>query len=109
MYTRIMRSKLQIASILLIGLMILIPMGFAFAGDDYIEARQLHESGKILPLELILKHARQIYPGKVLDVELENEDGRIIYEVEILAKSGIVMEVYIDAETGKILLSKEDD
>ena len=109
MYTKIMLRKLQIASILLIGLIVLNPMSPALADDDYIEARQLHESGKILPLELILKQARQAYPGKVLEVELENEDGRIIYEVEILSESGIVMEVYIDAKTGLILISKEDD
>lgn len=109
MYTRVMRRKLHITSVLLIGLMILNPMSFALADDDYIEARQLQESGKILPLELILQHVRQTYPGKVLDVELENEEGRIIYEVEILAESGIVIEVYINAETGKILIAKEDD
>jgi len=109
MYTWIMHSKLRIASALLIVVVMLNPMRSVLAGDDYIQARQLHESGKILPLELILKHVRQIYPGKVLEVELENEDGRIIYEVEILAENGIVKEVYIDAETGKILITKEDD
>ena len=109
MYTWIMHSKLHIASALLIVFVMLNPMRSVLADDDYIQARQLHESGKILPLELILKHVRQTYPGRVLEVELEKEDGRIIYEVEILAENGIVKEVYIDAETGKILITKEDD
>jgi len=93
----------------LLAFMILSPPHFASADEDYIEARQLHDSGKILPLESILKRVRQIHPGKILEIELDREHGKIVYEVEILTKNGIVKEVYIDAETGEILFSKEDD
>jgi len=79
------------------------------ADDDYIEARRLLDSGEILPLEVILKNVKQILPGKVLEIELEVEDEQIVYEIEILDRNGVIKEIYIDAKTGKLLLTKEDD
>ncbi|MCF6226209.1 MAG: PepSY domain-containing protein [Xanthomonadales bacterium] len=79
------------------------------ADEDHMEARQLLESGEILPLELILKKARVIYPGRILEVELELEDQTIVYELEILGDNGVSKEIYINAKTGKQLLTKEDD
>lgn len=79
------------------------------ADDDYIEARRLQDAGEILSLQAILGKIKSEYPGKVLEVELEKEDGVIVYEVEILAADGIVRELYINAKTGKILSVKEDD
>jgi uncharacterized membrane protein YkoI len=79
------------------------------ADDDHIEARRLYDSGKILPLEDILKNVRQVHPGRILEVELDKEDGRIVYEVEILGNDGIVKEVYINAITGEVLFDKEDN
>jgi len=94
---------------LLAAFMILSPLQIAMADDDYIEARRLLDSGDILPLEIILKNVRQIFPGKVLEVELEKEDKKIVYEIEILGDDGVIKEVYIDAKTGKHLFTKEDD
>lgn len=79
------------------------------ADDDHIEARRLLDSGEILSLEVILENVRLTHPGKIFEIELEREDGRIIYEVEILGEDGIVEEIYIDARTGKLLTFGEDD
>ncbi len=98
-----------IMCVLLSAFMILSPLTVAMADDDYIEARRLLNSGEILPLEVILKNVRQIFPGKVLEVELEKEDQQIVYEIEILGGDGVIKEIYIDAKTGKLLLTKEDD
>ena len=81
----------------------------SLADEDNDEARRLHESGQILSLEEILQRLRPRYPGKVLEIELEQKTGQIIYEVEILGKDGVVRELYIDARTGDVLRSKVDD
>ena len=81
----------------------------AQADDDHIEARRLLDAGEILPLESILKNVRDRFPGKILEVKLEREDQEIVYEVEVLGDDGVVTEVYINARTGKVLSSKEDD
>lgn len=104
-----MKNPVSIAHVLLVIAMILSPLHVTRADEDHIEARRLLDSGEILPLEEILNNVRQTFPGKIIDVELEREDGRIAYEVEILGTDGVVTEVYINARTGKVLSVKEDD
>ena len=81
----------------------------ALADSDHDEARRLLKSGDILSLEVILQKLQAHYPGKVLEVELEQKTGQIIYEVEILGQNGVVRELYVDAKTGDVLRSKVDD
>ena len=79
------------------------------ADEDYQQARRLKESGQILPLQQIIKAVEAEYPGRVIEVDLENEDGRHVYEVELLDPQGKVHELYIDASSGKIIKRKRDD
>jgi len=104
-----MNSDHPIIRVLLLSFMMLNHSQVAIADDDYIEAKRLYDSGEILSLVVILKNVRQKFPGKVLEVELEKEDGRIVYEIEILNDNGVITEIYVDAKTGKLLLTKEDD
>ncbi|MBO6758996.1 MAG: PepSY domain-containing protein [Roseibium sp.] len=48
-------------------------------------------------------------PGAVQETELEREDGRQVYEIEILTADGVEMEVEIDANTGAVLEIEADD
>ena len=104
-----MNSDHPIIRVLLLSFMMLSHSQVTIADDDYIEAKRLYDSGEILSLEVILKNVRQKFPGKVLEVELEKEDGQIVYEIEILNDNGVITEIYVDAKTGKLLLTKEDD
>ena len=104
-----MNNNSLIVYTLLVGIIILSPLQIAQADDDYIEARRLQDSGQILPLETILKNIRQVFPGKIIEIDLEKENGRIVYELEILGEDGVVREIYINAKTGKLLSVKEDD
>jgi len=80
----------------------------ALADADYDTARKLREAGDILPLETILHKLNQTHPGKVLQVELEHEPGRVIYEIELLDAGGKVWEFKIDPRNGEILKQKEE-
>jgi uncharacterized membrane protein YkoI len=93
----------------ILALLLSSPAHIVQADDDYIEAKRLRESGEIMPLEEILKNIRRSYPGRILEVELENEKGRVIYELEILGADSIVREIYIDAKSGELLSVEEDD
>ena len=104
-----MAIKSHIARALLVAFMLTSPAQMVSADDDHIEARRLLDAGKILPLESILINVRNKFPGRILEVKLEREHRKIVYEVEVLGDNGIVTEVYIDAESGKVLSSKEDD
>jgi len=72
-------------------------------GGDHDEAREAFEGGAALPLSRIMSLALTAVPGEVLEVELEREHGRLVYEIEILARSGRVRKVILDARTGAVL------
>lgn len=76
------------------------------SGLDQDDARRLREAGKIQPLPVILHAARAAHPGRVLEVELEREHGRVIYEVEVIDQRGRVWELDVDAATAKVLSTK---
>jgi len=104
-----MNINFSVIPALLIIFLLLNPLHAAQADDDHIEARHLLDAGKILALESILKNVRDRFPGKILEVKLEREEHEIVYEIEVLGDDNVVREVNIDARTGKVLSSKEDD
>lgn len=79
------------------------------ADEEHMEARRLKEAGSILPLEQILKSVRKFQGGRILEVELEREHGRYIYEVELLEENGRVQKMEIDAVSGELLKTKRKD
>ncbi|MCR6106142.1 PepSY domain-containing protein [Salipaludibacillus agaradhaerens] len=42
-------------------------------------------------------------PGEVVDVELDTEQGILVWEIEILTPQGVKYEVYVNANTGEIV------
>ena len=72
-------------------------------------ARRLVESGRILSLDAILAKLSSLVPGKLIETELEYDDGRIMYDLKILRPNGQVQEVEIDAATGEIMKIEDDD
>jgi uncharacterized membrane protein YkoI len=83
----------------------------AMAGeDDQDRVRDLRQQGKILPLSVIVDRLTDKYPGRILQVELENERGRRVYEIQMILKGGILRTFHVDAHSGDILSTtlKED-
>jgi uncharacterized membrane protein YkoI len=97
-------------ALLLAAGMLLVTMSGAVADDDDHEfARRALEQGRALPLaDIIAKVARQV-PGKVIEVELEDDDGTLVYEFKVLSPQGRLQEIEVDAATGKILKIEDDD
>lgn len=74
------------------------------------EALRLREQGRILSLEQLLDLIEKRHPqSSLLEVELEEDDGIYLYEVELATKQGVVRELEINAATGAILQDEEDD
>jgi uncharacterized membrane protein YkoI len=88
---------------------VLMVAALAMADEGYREARRLTESGEILPLEDIMQSIQKEQPGRILEVELERDDGLYLYEVEILDAQGAVWEFKLDAKSGKILERELED
>lgn len=80
----------------------------AFAGD-HDDARNLRNAGTIVPLEQITARVREQHPGRILEVELEADDQRYYYEVEVVDEAGIVRKLKYDATTGTLIDESVDD
>ncbi|RBI83788.1 peptidase [Rhodosalinus halophilus] len=77
--------------------------------DDHDRARRALERGEVLPLARILAVAEAEAGGRAIEVEFEREDGRWIYELELITPAGRLVELEIDAATGAILDREYDD
>jgi uncharacterized membrane protein YkoI len=68
---------------------------------DHERARDARSSGQYVSLQTILYDAEVREPGRIIEVELDEEDDE--YEIEILRSDGIVVELEYDARTGELL------
>lgn len=71
--------------------------------DDHERARQAVASGEVLPWPQIAQRIAASHPGELLELELEREDGRWIYEVRLLQPGGRILKLELDARTGELL------
>ena len=77
------------------------------SASDHDRARRAVEEGRILPLKQILARAQGAYPGQVIEAELEDEGGMVVYEIKILTTAGRVMTLHYNAATGELLKTKD--
>jgi uncharacterized membrane protein YkoI len=75
----------------------------AHADSDHDRARNAVQAGQVLPLKTVLDRLEREHPGQVLEVELEQEDGRWVYEVKLLQTGGRLVKLELDAASGELL------
>jgi uncharacterized membrane protein YkoI len=63
----------------------------------------LVKEGRIRPLSVLKAQVLAELPGELIDVRVDREDGRIVYEFRILRDSGRVTEVEVEAASGRIV------
>lgn len=66
-------------------------------------ARQALQRGEVLPIARILELVAQHQRGDVIEVQLDERRGRLEYQVKVLAPSGRVVEIALDARTGTLV------
>lgn len=75
--------------------------------DDHEQAHRAVLAGEVMPLRGVLERLEREHPGQVLDVELERDDGRWLYEIKLLQPGGQRVKLKLDARTGQLLQRKE--
>lgn len=100
---------------LLCALVVLVGVGVGGGGGagaraddhhDHDRAREALLAGRVLPLEDIVAKVKHDFPGSILDVEFEDEHGRLIYEIKTITTDGRVLKLKYDATTGLLLEAK---
>ncbi len=106
---------MKTASMILLGAGALLVSGLASAESTdkntgkAPSVRQLVQEGKVIPLDQLLTTHRDRLQGRILDMEVERERGRVIYELEFIDEQGVVREAQIDAQTGEWIKDKVAD
>ncbi|WP_101050257.1 PepSY domain-containing protein [Macromonas nakdongensis] len=80
----------------------------ARADSDHDRARAALVAGEVLPLAEVLQRVARQHPGHVLEVELEREDGRWVYELKLLQGDGGVLKLEADARDGTVLRRRSE-
>ena len=78
-------------------------------GSDHDRARQAVSQDGAQPLAIILPTVEGHYHARMVDLDLEDEGGRLVYEMELITASGRIIEVVVDAATGSIVSDDLDD
>ena len=71
--------------------------------EDHDAARRARASGEIAPLSEILEQVRRSHAGEVIEVELDREGSRWLYEIKLITPANRYLEIYVDAKTKTIL------
>lgn len=66
-------------------------------------ARDAVKRGEILPLEAVAQKIQRRYPGRLLDVRLDESGRRPIYHLKMLTRDGRVMRLAVDARNAQVL------
>jgi uncharacterized protein YpmB len=103
-----MMKRVHTFSLLSATALLLTSIGLAIS-DDGKEKIAVANLPTSVTMEEAIKTATTQFPGNVLEAELENEDGKAVYEVEVINASGEIREFEIDAQSGKILSSEQED
>jgi uncharacterized membrane protein YkoI len=77
--------------------------------DDAERASRGAQSGEFMPLARIVAAVRAQYQGKIVETEFESEDGPPYYEFHILQPDGHLIEIKVDARSGRYLKMQSDD
>ena len=70
---------------------------------DHDRARRALEAGEVIPLRNIIERVEQAHPGQIIEIELERDDGRWLYELKLLRADGSMAKLLVDAKDGRVL------
>lgn len=98
-----MKNRL-ILSLMMATCILPVSSALALFEDDKAE---LLKGTEITLVEAVEK-ALTTVKGKAVDVELEKEHGKTVFEVKIIDENEATREVYVDAHTGEVVKIEKD-
>ncbi len=71
--------------------------------DEVDRVRAAVQAGELMPLDQVLARLSRSHPGQVLEIELEREDGRWVYEVKLLQAGGRLLKLELDGRSAAVI------
>lgn len=109
-----MNSVPRLISLFFLAMLTAVLPGHADEDGDRTEerlsrnaVRRAVERGEAKPLSEILKIVQAAHPGDIVGIELEGHSDNWIYEIKIADRKGRLIEVYVEAASGRTLRVKE--
>ena len=99
--------RTSILSLLAALMALVLTSPLALADNDQDRARAAVQACKVLPLKTVLERLERYHPGQVLEVELERDDDRLIYEIKLLQPGGRLVKLELDAVSGEVLRRRD--
>lgn len=90
----------------LLPLVLALLTGASVRADDHSGLREALDRNEIVSFKSLLDWIERRYVGKVVEVELEDDEGRLVYEIDLLSPQGDLLEFVFDARSGDLLLLK---
>ncbi len=81
----------------------------AFGGLALADKEHDNIPNTAFSLEQAIKAVTDQYPGRVVEAELEAEDGKAEYEITVVSAKGETREFTVDAQSGKVSASQESE
>ncbi len=89
--------------VLVVGMTNVLPLMADPRNDLSTQVLQWVKDGRVKSLDTIMDKYKKRINGRLLDVEVEKENGRIIYELKVMRDDAVIVEIKIDASTGEWL------
>lgn len=103
---RIMRAMRSALTMILLAVL-------AFGTDavraddvDHEDLRRALERNELVPLRTLFDWIEARYEGRIIEVEMDDDDDMLIYEVEMLTPQGNKIEFEFDARNGALMSLK---
>lgn len=97
------RRPLTLLAGVLAGLLVQLAAAPAPAEEHWHDLHEAVREERIVALPSLLDWLEARYAGQVLEVELERDDGRLVYEIDMLGPQGQKVEFEFDAESGELI------
>lgn len=97
------RARRRLLALPGLALAAALALGFGGApawGDSQDRAAIERGRGRILALEQLVRQVSALLPGRLLEAELDEDDGRLVYELKWLLPDGRRLEIELDARDG---------
>ena len=87
---------------------LVISPAIADRNGEHEDARRAVELGEALPLVEVLAKVRGDLGGEIVGVSFERKRDLWLYEFKVVEPSGRLVEVYVDAASGRVLKREAD-